>query len=105
MHVYMCAVHKFAHEPRYKYVFVITYCESYMLSVFIHPSPLQCRQLEVLLAGFSNRNELVGIMSNQEMMFRRKDRKSWTTDTPHLQRLYKLIYRMTVYLEHATVSA
>ena len=75
-----------------------------MLCVFIDPSPLQCRQLEVLLAGFSNRNELVGIMSNQEMMFRRKDRKSWTTDTPHLQRLYKLIYRMTVYLEHATVS-
>ena len=76
-----------------------------MLSVFIHPSPVQCRQLEVLLAGFSNRNEMVGIMSNQEMMFKRKDRKSWTTDTPHLQRLYKLIYRMIVYLEHATVSA
>lgn len=47
---------------------------------------------------------MVGVMSNDDMLFRRKDRKSWTTDTPHLPRLYKLIYRMATYLEYAIVS-
>ena len=56
------------------------------------------------MSGFRDRDEMVGIMANEGMLFRRRDRKSWTTDTPHLPRLYKLMYRMVAYLEHTTVS-
>ena len=65
---------------------------------------VQCRQVEILLAGFKNRNEMVAILANEDMLFRRKDRKSWTTNTPHLSKLYTLVFRMTSYLEYSIVG-
>ena len=66
---------------------------------------VQCRQVEILLAGFENRNEMVAIIANEDMLFRRKDRKSWTASTIHLSKLYTLVFRMTAYLEHSIVGS
>ena len=66
---------------------------------------VQCRQVEILLAGFKNRNEMVAIIGNEDMLFKRKDRKSWTASTVRLSKLYTLVFRMTAYLEHSIVGA
>ncbi|CAI8021126.1 Probable E3 ubiquitin-protein ligase HERC1 [Geodia barretti] len=63
----------------------------------------QCRQVEILLAGFKNRNEMVAIIGNEDMLFKRKDRKSWTASTVRLSKLYTLVFRMTAYLEHSII--
>ena len=61
--------------------------------------------MEILLAGFKNRNEMVAIIGNEDMLFKRKDRKSWTASTVRLSKLYTLVFRMTAYLEHSIVGS
>ena len=65
---------------------------------------VQCRQVEILLGGFRNRNEIVGILATEDMLGKRKDRKSWTTDNKNVPNLYTLMFRMIAYLEYSIVG-
>ena len=48
---------------------------------------------------------MVAIIGNEDMLFKRKDRKSWTASTVRLSKLYTLVFRMTAYLEHSIVGS
>ena len=89
----------------YMYMYICCTCK-HNTSIFPLHLTWQRRQLEILLSGFSERSEFIGLLVNDELLHAELDEEvmmKWA-GSRHIKTVFALCDRIVHYIRTATVS-